>query len=74
MKTVIWSVENNLSPAHYSIEVVHEPELDQHMITVYILDKRFSRVEKTRVKAVLYAQQMNRDLESAFKFTWEDNS
>lgn len=71
---VIYKVENNLNPAPYSIEVRRDGELDQYTITLSILEKRFSRIEKTRVRAVIYAKEMNQNLEDAFKYTFEDNT
>lgn len=70
----IYRIENNLNPAPYVIEVVHDSEIDQHTITLYVLGKKYSRIEKTRVRAVIYAKEMNTNLEAAFMYTFEDNS
>jgi hypothetical protein len=70
----VYQMNNGVNPAKYSIEVVHEPDLDQYRITLTILGKKFSRMEKTRAKAVEYAKRINTNIESAFLYMWEDNS
>jgi hypothetical protein len=67
-------VENNLNSAPYIIEVNHDIETDQYIISLHLLGKKFSRIEKTERRAVMYAKEMNGFLENAFQFTWEDNT
>jgi hypothetical protein len=67
-------IENNDNPAPFEITVVLDDELDHYTITLRMLGKNFSRIERTRVRAVQYAKKMNADLEAAFFRTFEDNS
>lgn len=70
----IYQIHNGPNPAPYTITVAYEEDMDQYRISLTILDKKFSRMEKTRARAVLYAKRMNTNLEAAFLYTWEDNS
>jgi hypothetical protein len=71
---IVYEVHNGINPAPYRIVVLHEVDTDQYYITLTILGKNFSRIEKTKGRAVLYAKDMNSHLEDAFKYTWEDNA
>jgi hypothetical protein len=72
--TRVYLVENGLNPAPYSIEVNHDVEIDHYIITLKMLGKKFSRIEKTERRAVLYAKEMNDLIEQTFQYTWEDNT
>lgn len=74
MTEPVFSVQNTINPAPFNIEVVHDAELDQYRISLTILGKRYSRIEKTRLRAVEYAKRINTSIESAFLYMWEDNS
>lgn len=71
---LIYQLENNLNPAPYKVEVYRDESLDQYQITITILGKKYSRMEKTKTRAVEIAKKISDLLESAFKYTWEDNS
>jgi len=70
----IYYLSNKDNPAPYQILVNKDPELDQYWITLTLMGKKFSRIEKTRIRAVQCAKEINLHLEAAFRFTWEDQS
>ena len=74
MNNPLFHHQNNHNPAPFEVTVIRDETLDKYVVTLTILGKRYSRIEKARVLAIRTAQKMCANLEEAFEYTWEDNT